>query len=187
MDNPTFDRIARRLASHPTRRRALSLVGGLLTISLRGPATDARKKGKKNKPCPPCKKRKKGKCKKHLPDGAVCVGGTCLGGACVPGSTEAPSATTTAAPCPLGQTRCGSACVDLAYDANHCGACGRSCGAADCYNGVCTCEGTGAPCPGDCHCVRSEGPWVCTSPNATAEGCPSSNYCPLGTVCLDLL
>ena len=35
------------------------------------------------KPCPPCKKRKAGKCKKKLPDGAACTGGTCQSGSCV--------------------------------------------------------------------------------------------------------
>jgi hypothetical protein len=34
------------------------------------------------KPCPPCKKRKAGKCKKKMPDGAACPGGTCQSGRC---------------------------------------------------------------------------------------------------------
>ncbi len=178
MDEDTFDGIVRRLTSQPSRRHSLGLLGGLLTIPfLPHAVADAKKK----KPCPPCKKRKKGKCKKRLVDGTACSGGSCQGGKCVPTTP----ATTTAIPCPSGQGRCGGACVDLRFDAGNCGACGRSCGAADCYNGVCTCAGTGAACPGDCSCEKSEGPYVCTSPNATDPGCLSSDQCPLGTVCLD--
>ena|SRR5215208_2482349 len=39
--------------------------------------------GEARKWCPPCRKRKKGKCRKKLPDGEVRPGGTCQGGSCV--------------------------------------------------------------------------------------------------------
>lgn len=41
---------------------------------------------------------------------------------------------------PVGQctlTECGSECVDTMFDANHCGACGFSCGAGACNHGRC--------------------------------------------------
>lgn len=41
---------------------------------------------------------------------------------------------------PVGQctqTECGSDCVDTMFDANHCGACGFSCGAGICQHGRC--------------------------------------------------
>ena len=47
----------------------------------RAVAADAKKK------CPPCRKRKKGKCKKRLPDGAACPGGICRSGSCEPTSS----------------------------------------------------------------------------------------------------
>ncbi len=42
-----------------------------------------------------------------------------------------------AAPCPTGTTRCGGACVALASDVAHCGACGALCTSGLCEAGVC--------------------------------------------------
>ena len=39
--------------------------------------------------------------------------------------------------CAAGQTRCGAACVDLASDRSHCGACGNVCSTPACVGGVC--------------------------------------------------
>jgi hypothetical protein len=69
MDEHIFDSIVRSLGDGATRRRLVSLLGGGLTggalLSLAGEdAEGGKKKGKKKKkPCPPCKKRKNGKCK----------------------------------------------------------------------------------------------------------------------------
>jgi len=41
-----------------------------------------------------------------------------------------PDACGASCPCPGGQTRCGSSCVDLQTDPSNCGACGQSCAAA---------------------------------------------------------
>src|SRR5262249_49424187 len=42
--------------------------------------------------------------------------------------------------CPSGQTACGQTCFDLDSSAQHCGACGTSCGAGQsCTNGSCVC------------------------------------------------
>lgn len=45
------------------------------------------------------------------------------------------------AACPAGQTRCGTACVDLARDESHCGGCGVACASRMvCLEGRCGCE-----------------------------------------------
>ena len=85
-----FDALTRSLAESHSRRGITRLLGGLglsatlpALLGLLSPdATAARKKHKK-KPCPPCKKRSKGRCKKKLRDGTACRGGTCRGGSCV--------------------------------------------------------------------------------------------------------
>src|SRR5688572_9355878 len=81
MDAERFDSLARSFTAVPTRRRALvaTLGGALGVLGLVHPDETAGKK----KPCPPCKKRKQGKCKKKLPDGTGCSGGTCQNGSCV--------------------------------------------------------------------------------------------------------
>lgn len=126
-----------------------------------------KKKGKK-KPCPPCKKRKQGKCKGTLPDGSACPSGSCQAGSCVPTTPACtPSCTgkvcgdngcgTSCGSCSGGQTcqggrcvltcdsgltACTGACVDLQTDAANCGTCGEACGfphaSATCQGGVCT-------------------------------------------------
>ena len=60
MDGSTFDRLTRTVTTAGSRRRAL---GGVLasTLGLLG-AGGEYAAAKKKKPCPPCKKRKKGKC-----------------------------------------------------------------------------------------------------------------------------
>jgi hypothetical protein len=111
MDGSQFDALLRRATQDSSRRGVLrSAVGVLAAATLglvglsasedveAGPNSwrtlyrhriDAgshdgghlRSSGKKN--CPPCKKRKHGKCKKKEPDGTACEGGTCRGGSCV--------------------------------------------------------------------------------------------------------
>ena len=62
MDAGQFDILTRRLGLAGSRRRALGgvLLGALGLLGVPHDQTAAKKK----KPCPPCKKRKKGKCKK---------------------------------------------------------------------------------------------------------------------------
>src|SRR5678815_5270637 len=95
MDPVRFDALSRSLTIAGSRRRVVATLAGALGALGLAPAdmTEARKKA-----CPPCKKRKRGKCKKNLPDGIACAGGTCHGGSCVP---AAPGPVTTAdAACP---------------------------------------------------------------------------------------
>ena len=60
-----------------TRRSAL---GAALAVS---GVTSLTPTAAKKKRCAPCKRRKKGKCKGTLPDGATCSTGTCQSGSCV--------------------------------------------------------------------------------------------------------
>ena len=81
MDSDRFDTMTRILHNARARRNALVTLLGLSgSVGFSLAETVA---AKKKKSCPPCKKRKKGKCKKKLPDGAACAGGTCQSGTCV--------------------------------------------------------------------------------------------------------
>jgi hypothetical protein len=108
MDAGRFDSLTRALARVGSRRLALS---GLLTgaLGLLGPRPHEAA-AKKKKPCPPCKKRKKGKCKAALPDGTVCSGGTCQGGNCIATPTPPPPPPPPTITCATGTELCGSAC-----------------------------------------------------------------------------
>ena len=55
--------------------------------------------------------------------------------------------------CPLGEVRCGSSCVNVASDSNHCGGCDAACAPDEvCRTGVCqsTCASGGTSCSGQC-------------------------------------
>lgn len=80
MDARHFDGLARSLHN---RRSTVGFVGVWLVGSASAPALiEARKR--KKKPCPPCRTRKKGKCKGTQADGAACSGGACRDGVCAP-------------------------------------------------------------------------------------------------------
>ena len=151
MDAHRFDAITRRFM---TRRTGVGLgVAGLLGIVV--PAADAKKK----KPCPPCKKRKKGKCKPQ-PNGTPCGGGlVCQNGACA---------------CPADQKPCGTGCVPTSTCCTNgapgcrlpavctngtCEDCrnqtcvnGTDCCTQVCGNGTCTCLAKGGQCKDDRWC-----------------------------------
>jgi hypothetical protein len=96
MDGSRFDALSRSLAAGHSRRGLTRLLGSLAlggASSRLGVAeSEAKKKHKpKKKACPPCKTRKKGKCKGLLPDGSACTGGTCQGGVCLPTPLPPPS------------------------------------------------------------------------------------------------
>lgn len=90
MDYSRFDDLTTRLAAGLSRRHGLGAVtafgiGALLTH-------EAAAKKHKKKACPPCTKRKKGKCEGVLPDNTACDGGVCVSGQCLP--------------CPAGKRLC---------------------------------------------------------------------------------
>ena len=79
------------------------------------------------------------------------------------------------AQCPTGQTLCGSTCVDLTSDANHCGSCGNTCPPGKvCIGGVCSCPAGFVNCGG-----------VCVDLNTDVNHCGAcGNACPTGKVCI---
>jgi hypothetical protein len=124
MDGSAFDHLTRTLATAGSRRRALGgvLAGAFGLLGVRVEEAAARKK----KPCPPCKKRKHGKCKANVPDGVGCRGGTCQGGKCLDGS-PLPGCTPNCFDRVCGPDGCGGSC----------GTCTRS--GAVCNRGACEC------------------------------------------------
>jgi hypothetical protein len=65
----------------------------------------------------------------------------------------------------------GSACVSLASDANHCGACDTTCPAGSaCVNGACACPGGQAACGSSCVDVATDNQNCGTCGNACASG-----------------
>jgi hypothetical protein len=81
IDAARFDSLSRSLTAARSRRR---LTGNLFSLAI-GSATAASPliaEAKRKNSCPPCKKRKKGKCKKKKTDGTPCPGGMCRRGLC---------------------------------------------------------------------------------------------------------
>jgi hypothetical protein len=151
MDDSRFDALSRAFADGHSRRGLTRLLGSLAlggALARLGVAESvAKKKHKsKKKACPPCKKRRKGKCKGLLPDGTACSGGTCRGGNCmatVP--PPPPPVCTTNAECSGGQVCVAGACVDCTSfgqctEGRFCGAGGRCLGFETCANQA-TCFG----------------------------------------------
>ena len=200
MDDGAFDAVTRSLTASltgsTTRRGMTRLLGGL---ALGGPLALVGLVGaeaKCKKKCGPCKRCKKGKCKKNRPDGTACPGGTCQSGRCIAAgpSLPPPSPCTTAATCPAppASQRCAQAtCIG--------GTCGIAPKAA---NTVCrpiagecdvaaeVCEGTGlncpanqfkpanTPCTSDANsCTRD----VCSGSSSTCTHPPVSDGTPCGT------
>jgi hypothetical protein len=138
MDADRFDAIARAVRSGSPRRTLLGLgLGGVLAAL--GPDAIVAKK----KACPPCKKRKKGKCKANLPDGTACASGTCQGGSCVAASVppSPPPSASGCSPCTIsGQTCVAGQCTCPATLPDSCGgACLPSCGVGKARRPNCSC------------------------------------------------
>jgi hypothetical protein len=179
MDGPRFDRFTRTFTNARSRRETLaSLLGG--TLGLVGlTQTEAKKK----KPCPPCKKRKHGKCKITLSDGAACTGGTCQGGRCV------------LATCSDGAKNGSESDVDCGGSCPRCANGKRCVTSNDCTNacktGTCQACTTTPECgsdgDGQCSCDTRliSGETICTSQNGrgSAQSCVSAG-CAAGTVCI---
>lgn len=185
MEGFAFARLTRFLSLAGSRRRAL----GSLLVGPLGVLGCQREQGaaKKKKPCPPCKKRKKGKCKGTLPDGTVCVGGTCQGGSCV---AETPPLQPPDPTCSDGIRNGSESDIDCGGSCSRC-ANGRRCNGRDdcigalCINNVCTsCNAIDNECFSDSHgaCTCQNGiigP-VCTSSEPLATNVPLAD-CPPGT------
>jgi hypothetical protein len=96
MDADRFDALSRSLTASGSRRHAVAaFLGGVLGSAVGAASIDEATAKKK---CPPCKKRKQGRCKGKKPDGTPCPGGTCQGGQCTTALAPSPVCP---APCPF--------------------------------------------------------------------------------------
>ena len=80
------------------------------------------------------------------------------------------------ATCAAGQTKCASGCVDVAADAQNCGACGASCAIGQvCLSGACTSSGCGSL----TQCGQS-----CVDVSSSAQHCGGCGQaCAVGATC----
>lgn len=84
-----LDALIRPLVQAIPRRTLLRLgVGGALGALVTHPEDAGAKRKGKRRSCPPCRQRKKGKCKGVQPDGTACADGVCQAGVCGPRSPE---------------------------------------------------------------------------------------------------
>ena len=182
MDAVRFDTLSRTLTHARSRRAALAaLLGGTFGLVVLD-RTAAKKK------CPPCKKRKNGKCKKNKPDGTACPGGTCQRGRCQPTSSApvdpCPDQCCTREDCPAGSLCCNGVCSDTKLEA------GQNCFfAEDCCSNYCQrsmnfsdyrCAATcrGKQCSQESHCCRGEPclPVPAVAGFSFCGGCAESGY-----------
>lgn len=170
MDERIFDSVVRSLGDGATRRRIVSLLGGglaggaILTLVAEDEA-DGKKKGKKRKPCAPCRVRRKGKCRGVAPDGSACGNGqVCRAGTCVSSCPEG-TACGNGGTCKNGQCVVPVTCTPTCVLPETCvnGACScptaQTCGdlccvdTPECQDDYCQCDATLCSCPaGDALC-----------------------------------
>ncbi|MGH2615499.1 MAG: hypothetical protein ACRDJC_09695 [Thermomicrobiales bacterium] len=81
MDPYRFDVLTRSLTLLRSRRAMTRGIGGLMLGGAFGVRDDQTAVAR---PCPPCRKKKKGACKGKRPNGTPCPGGVCRGGRCLP-------------------------------------------------------------------------------------------------------
>jgi hypothetical protein len=194
-----FDTLARSLTVAGSRRMLLSTACAGVLSTLRTDQSEAKKK----RPCPPCKKRKHGKCKTELPDGTACAGGTCQGGGCIAVAAPSPQPPPGPLPAPPPAPTCSDGIRNGAETDLDCGGtCPRcpdfkSCASRDdcrgalCVGDVCrVCDPAIAnQCKGDasgaCVCqTRKDGQRFCAQTNfVNAATCP---LCPNDTNCVDI-
>jgi len=192
VEDTRFDDVVKKLGILTSRRLSLGamLAGvlglrGLAEVNVRKGAgknpfqVDGRR-GKtyglaanaKKKSCPPCKKRKKGKCKAKLPDRTPCPGGSCLSGNCV---AAAPPECVTAATCPTPSA--SQECQQATCDNGKCGFGPKPAGTV-CHGGPGSCIA------GSCVCLNAVNGICCT----TQGDCPApsaSQPCAQAAICLN--
>jgi hypothetical protein len=200
MDGTQFDLVSRALSGTPSRRGVARVVLGLLLgaalASQGGTSVDAKRK---KKPCGPCKRRKKGRCRPK-PDNTscggakICQGGACVcpteccrnadcggcelcqGGQCVNTCLGGRICQGVLCACPGGTKECQGTCIP---NNQCCGACpqGQTC----CTNvGLCKdlrndadfCGGcANSACPGGAFCANGDCGLACQVGQACFEGC----------------
>jgi len=191
MESDHFDALARTLSRVGSRRQALvATLGGTLGMVLGATATEETE-AKKKKPCPACKKRKKGKCKANKPDGTACPGGTCQGGSCAAPQSAPPPGPTCSDGIRNGSETdldCGGTCPRCA-DFKSCGS-RDDCRGALCQGDICrVCDPAvagqcGQDAVGPCSCqLRSDGQRFCAQASfvlrSTCSVCPPGTHCVL--------
>jgi hypothetical protein len=181
MDGQRFDRLVRTLR---TRRSALGLVAGI--GAMLGVGADEATAKKCKKPCGPCKRCKKGKCKPK--PGAPRCGpcSTCQGGRCVAGCASADCVNDICVP------GCEPACADT-----------EDCIGGFCFakcESPCEAEGNQGCADGECvdlgvGCTIGEGEGACISGTQCPDGDDTSRgvprcavvdeqpFCSLGVLC----
>ena len=136
LDDVRFDRFIRAVSRAGSRRQALaSVLLGMPGLLLRSHDPASAKK----KACPPCRKRKKGKCRGVVPDGTPCPGGTCRSGQCLAAASPPPLPPTSPpiAGCLNGQKPCAGRCIPRE----------QCCDNADCTISGEVCTGGRCACP----------------------------------------
>jgi hypothetical protein len=178
VDADRVDSLARSLIAAGSRRQALAALTGALALILAG-VSDQEAEAKKR--CPPCKKRKQGRCKKKS-DGTPCPGGTCDGGRCATCTDGVKNGSETGVDCGGSCPRCttGQGCTSP-----------NDCASAFCSGGTCqTCTvGTeDATCGSGCFCAQPDGGGanLCVKNPGTANICPTP-ACPPGTICMNVV
>jgi len=114
---------------------------------------------------------------------SVCYGGNCVEAACVGVLCPAGEVCSQGrCVCPAGKTACSGACANLTTSAQHCGQCGRACGAAEaCVGGQCVqsgCMPGRTLCNGACVDTQTD-PQHCS---ACGDACGGGRNC-VGGVC----
>lgn len=161
MDAARFDRLARSISAHCSRRSLLSVAAGAALALLARPVVSDALAATFLAPKQPCRSgtqccsrrcNKKGRCAPGPNGQKFCAVGICLpinecyagekpcNGGCIPIPVEE-----CCGGCPTGQTCCQAprigVCVDLNTDEGHCGRCNRVCPTPNfpgqCQNGRC--------------------------------------------------
>jgi hypothetical protein len=187
MDAERFDILARSLTIGSRRVALRTILSVALGTTLR--TSFAERAEAKKKPCPPCKKRKKGKCKKKLPDGTACPDGSCQTGNCVATTVPPPPCTVTGCPyfdvCQEGVcvnclgTPCvnnGQCCTGFCAAFTECAcAFGNSGPNGPCTSNAQCCNGKCNVSTGRCACDPAGSP--CTDSSTCCGTCSGSGVC----------
>jgi hypothetical protein len=195
MDAKRFDSLATVVGRWTTRRSALTLVAGLGLGVLDPAVTEAAKCRPTCTECQHCQCKKKHgkKCRcRSRNDETFCAnpeGGFCQNGVC--SCRDA--------------TNCFGSCVNLQFNAGHCGTCGNACTITQvCTAGTCfpqsvcpanqtsLCDPASVACGTNCSCamtvfgsnvVCAQNEDVC-GPPVTITNCHSNADCPTGEACV---
>lgn len=196
MDPSQFDRLARGLASLPTRRGTLlGMLGGLILPLLPDGETDARNKNHtKNQNKTRQKRQGQRRDNDRGDTGRDNQGlGRQRNGGGQQGRTrgqrdrnrlEIEGKKNKKKKCKAPSVKCGKACIDVSSDAANCGGCGNVCTAGQaCQGGACTCNGV--RCSGCCDgtsCQAGTSDQFCGADGLACEACAGGRTCQ-GGVC----